>query len=376
MYCARATCGRAPADPDVPGIPGVPDVVDVGRERGITVAGVLMIGYQMDASFSSPSSPRLAVGSGGASPPGSRTRRVKLRRDVGVAHQRQRHARIERRRHGLVVARKRVVNRMAERVFDLLGRNRVRLGGAVKQHAHALPARAELTDQIEQTLRVANRRHVGIRHEKHHVRRIQRRDRTRVDLAAGVHDDVFVLAREQPQQFFDRAAVRGAGPIELIRPGENLQPRLVLHDQFPQELPVEPVEVVDPVEQRIARADAEKQRDFSQPGLQIDDDGGFLAEARQLDAAVHGDGCRAGAALRAEEHQRRRRGAGALRRFAASRHPAYRALENVLGGRPDEELVRAGAHRLKDEIGIAGQRDDKNTGAWRRRAQPFDARHR
>src|ERR1019366_4301343 len=62
--------------------------------------------------------------------------------------------------------------------------------------------------------------------------------------------------------------------------------------------------------------------------------------------------------------------------FAPSRRPAYRALEDVLGWRPDEKLVRAGAHRLKDEIGIAGQRDDKNAGAWRRRAQPFDARHR
>ena len=52
---------------------------------------------------------------------------IELRRDVGVAGQRQRHAGVERGRHGLVVARERVVNRVAERALDLLRRNRIRL---------------------------------------------------------------------------------------------------------------------------------------------------------------------------------------------------------------------------------------------------------
>ena len=160
-YCARGACGRAPA----PGAPGA--IVDAGAATpGLDV---LIVGYQIDASFSKPEQPAL----------GGRQRRrlaariehtpreaVELRRDVGVARERQRHARVERRRHGLVVARKRVVNRMPERAFDLLRRNRVRLGGAVEQHAHALAARAELPHAIEQPLRVAHRRHVRIRDEE------------------------------------------------------------------------------------------------------------------------------------------------------------------------------------------------------------------
>ncbi len=140
---------------------------------------------------------------------------------------------------------------MAERPFDLLGRDRIRLGGPVQQHADALAGRPELAHALEQPLRVAHRRHVRVRDEIHVIRRVQRRCRARIDLAAGVHDDVLVLPREQAQQLFDRAAVGGAGTIEVVRAGQNLEARLVLDDQLAQELAVEPVQVVDRVEQKL-----------------------------------------------------------------------------------------------------------------------------
>ncbi len=102
-------------------------------------------------------------------------------------------------------------------------------------------------------------------------------------------------------------------------------------DQLAQELAIEPVQVVDRVEQRVARPDAEKQRDLAEARLQVDDDRRPLAEARQLDAAVHRHRRRAGAALGAEEHERRRRGPRALRRLAARRGAADRAVERFLG---------------------------------------------
>ena len=60
-------------------------------------------------------------------------------RHFRVARERERHAGIERGRHGLVVTRERVVNRVAERALDLLGRNRKRLGGPVQQEPDAAP---------------------------------------------------------------------------------------------------------------------------------------------------------------------------------------------------------------------------------------------
>src|SRR5439155_4532314 len=53
--------------------------------------------------------------------------RVELRGDVAVARERQRHARIERRRYGLVVSREVVMNRVADRILVLLRRNHVLL---------------------------------------------------------------------------------------------------------------------------------------------------------------------------------------------------------------------------------------------------------
>ena len=70
------------------------------------------------------------------------------------------------------------------------------------------------------------------------------------------------------------------GTIELVGSGENLEPRLVLHDELAKELAIQPVHVVDGVEQAVALTDAEEERDFSEARLEIDDHRRLLAEAR------------------------------------------------------------------------------------------------
>ena len=99
----------------------------------------------------------------------------------------------------------------------------------------------------------------------------------------------------------------------------------MLGDQLAQELGVEPVHVVERVDERVAAADAEEESDFAETGLEVDDHRPLAGQARQLDGAVHGDRRRAGATFRAEEHERRRRlslacggtAGGAVRRIAS-----------------------------------------------------------
>ena len=94
--------------------------------------------------------------------------------------------------------------------------------------------------------------------------RVERRHGARVHLRAGVDDDVLVLAAEQPEHLFEAAAVARAGPIEEIRAGEDLEPGLVLDHELLQELLVEPMQVVERVEHRVAAAHAEEQRHLTQ----------------------------------------------------------------------------------------------------------------
>ena len=58
-----------------------------------------------------------------------------------------------------------------------------------------------------------------------------------------------VLAAEKAEQLFEPAAVVAAGTIEEIRAGQDLEPRLVLHDELAHELAVEPMQVVERVDQ-------------------------------------------------------------------------------------------------------------------------------
>ena len=140
------------------------------------------------------------------------------------------------------------MDRVAERVLDLLRRNHVWLDRPVQQNPNALARDAELPRAIEQPLGVADRWDVGVGHEKHLVGREQPRARHRVDHAARVDDDVLVLFGEQPQQLLDGAAVCRPGAIEVLGPRQDFKPRFVLHRQLAQEVAIEPMEVVDGVD--------------------------------------------------------------------------------------------------------------------------------
>ncbi len=61
-------------------------------------------------------------------------------------------------------------------------------------------------------------------------------------------------------------------------------------DQLPQELLVEPVEILDCIEDAEARPDTQEQRDLAETRLQVDDHGRALGQPRQLHRAVHRDG--------------------------------------------------------------------------------------
>src|SRR3954462_18532 len=81
---------------------------------------------------------------------------VELRGEVGVVAHRQRHARIQCRRDGAVVAGERMVDAVTKRRLDLLGGDQVLLRHAVEEHLDALAAGAELADALDQPLSVAD----------------------------------------------------------------------------------------------------------------------------------------------------------------------------------------------------------------------------
>ena len=182
-----------------------------------------------------------------------------------------------------------------------------------------------------------------------------------------------VLPSQQAEHLFERRAVARAGPIEQIGAGQHLQPRLVLDHELAQEVAVETVQVVERVEQRVAAAHAEEERHLAETRLEIDDDRGPLAEARDLDGRVHRHRRGAGAALGAEEHHRGglRRGRGGT--AAGRARDAF--VERLLGRRPGEELVGARAHRPQDGVWVRVRGHEEDAGRGVGGAQPLDQRH-
>jgi hypothetical protein len=149
---------------------------------------------------------------------------VELRRDFRVVRQRQRHARIEGRRHGPVVARERVVNPVTECRLDLLGPDQNLIRCAVDEHLYAFAAGAELADTLDEALRVADRWHIGIGDEEDGVGREQRGRDARADDVARVDDDVVIRAREHAHQLFDGGRVLCGRTIELLGAGQDIEP--------------------------------------------------------------------------------------------------------------------------------------------------------
>jgi hypothetical protein len=89
--------------------------------------------------------------------------------------------------------------------------------------------------------------------------RIESSRRAGRDLVAGVDDDVFVVAGEQAKHLLDVAAVGRPRPLELRGASQELDARLVLHDELAQEFRIEPMQVVNRVDQRVAASQPKKQ---------------------------------------------------------------------------------------------------------------------
>ena len=128
--------------------------------------------------------------------------------------------------------------------------------------------------------------------------------------------------------------------------------------------------------QRVAAADAEEQRDFAEARLEVDDHRRPLAQARELDGAVHRDGRRAGAALGAEEHDRRRRRRVAADDSSARRRPADRVVERLSGGGHVKNSFAPARIDWRIRSGFASRATTKMRDAPTSGAQRFDGRHR
>ena len=307
--------------------------------------------------------------------------------DLRVVRQRQRHAGVQRRRHRPVVARERVVDAVAERRLDLLRRDQVLIRRSrFSRTLIALAAGAELPHAIDQPLRVADRRHVRVGDQEDRVGGVQRGDRARVDHVAGVDDDVVVGRasaraaalrwRRRPARSGGRTARsrRGCRGPDLCFETSSLRKSLSRRCRFS-------IASSTVKRGRTPRNSATSPRHGFRSTMTV---GRFVSRASST-RAVDRDRRRAGAALGAEEHVRhaRRLGAG-VRRLAARGRPPHRAVERLLhrarrlrraAGLPGEELVGAGAHRLKNQVRLRRGRDREDGDAAVAGAQPLDGRH-
>ena len=120
-----------------------------------------------------------------------------------------------------------------------------------------------------------------------------------------------------------------ARPIDLIAARQNVEAGLVLDDELAQELLVHPVQVVEGVDQRESRPDAEKQRDLADELMQIDDERRPLRQTRDVDGAVDRERRRAGAAFGAEEGERDAGARAVLGRAAALDRALQRRVKRV-----------------------------------------------
>ena len=216
--------------------------------------------------------------------------------------ERERHAGVERGGDRPVIVRERVMHWIPERRFDLGGGD-AGCPGPIEQDADALAADAQLTHAFDQPLRIAHGRHIGGDYDEERVGGVERADRARVDGVARVDEHVIVRAAQHPEQFLDRARVRGRWPVGLLRSGEDFQLGLVLRDQLPEKIPVQPMQVVDGVEHREPWAHAEKERHLAEARLEVENQRRSLRQPAELHRRVHPDSRGAGPSFGAKEHE-------------------------------------------------------------------------
>ena len=191
-------------------------------------------------------------------------------------------------------------------------------------------------------------------------------------------DDEVVDRPEHLQQLLDRRRVVRPRAIDLIAAGQDVEAGLVLDDELAQEFLIEPVKVVDGVDQRESRPDAEKQRDLAKELVKVDHQRRPLREPGDLYRGVHGERGRADAALGAEKRERYAGARAVLGRAVAldgALERCVKRLVELLPGfarRPGEVLVGAGAHGPENLVWLGRGRDREDRRRWPRRAQALD----
>jgi len=134
----------------------------------------------------------------------------------------------------------------------------------LSQHAHAFAAGAELADAAPAAACECGSTHVRVG-DQEIVSAVLEAATVHELIDCRVDQDVLVLPREKSEQF--------SSPRRLRRPADRTDPSrtrisrpdLCFTTSSRQELAIEPVQVVDGVEQAVARAHAEEKRDLAGP---------------------------------------------------------------------------------------------------------------
>ena len=174
------------------------------------------------------------------------------------------------------------------------------------------------------------------------------------------------------------ASGRQAGRIDRS-PARISSPDLCLVDELAQELAVEPVQVVDRVEQACSGCGRRGTATTSpRPGLRSTMIVGRLLKTRQLDGAVHRDRRRARAAFGAEEHDASSRGGRVADEALRPRRGArdrFRGTSRRTAATSKNSLAPARiACRMRS--GFASTATMKIDTTRRGEPQPLDCRHR
>ena len=135
----------------------------------------------------------------------------------------------------------------------------------------------------------------------HLVGDVQRRGRARVQRAAGVDDDEVVDAPQRLDGLLHLGRIGRSGPAVIGRAGQHVDAAVVARQQVRHRAWIDPVELVEQVQQRELRSHAEEECDVARPWFEIDDDGRRTGDAAKLSGTVHRERRRPRAALRPQE---------------------------------------------------------------------------
>ncbi len=228
-----------------------------------------------------------------------------------------------------------------ERLFNLAQRQHFHVRGAVQHVAHAVFGHAGEAHQIAQALQVAQARHVGIRHEVHFIGHVQRGGRARAERAARIDHHVFVTAPQHLDRVLDVGRIGRPRTSEVGRRRQHVEPAVVARDHPRHRLRVDPVELVEQVEQREFRTHAQEQADVASARLQVDDHRRPVGDPPQLGRTIHRERGGASTTLRAEKRNHHVAGQNAMhvpQRVSNARGPIARRCTSAVADNPEAML--------------------------------------